>query len=504
MTEWLQFSALPFLKKRVLSLELRPGTDYSTMKRTPWLATIFPLTLAALTVAGLTGCNKSEPTAAPPPASASQEEKKSTAAVVSAEKTSFKEVTSHLDAGGNMYIYLSTEQFLEGLSGKVSAWRQLAGSIPDLKQEHRENVGKAFDIVTHLIKDSGVEDISGFGMSSIAREKGLYHTKTLLHHYKGKGSGFLWTLFGQKPHALDGLALLTTNTALATFSDLDVPLLWSVIQNEVKQAGFPQAEELLNKAPEKFEGVTGLKWDKVLASLGGEFGFVLTLDDTKAVPIPLPGGEPLEIAEPGLMFIFKVKDDTIFNRIDEALQQTGQQVVKVDKPELKMRTVPIPLPLPIQLRPTVAVGGGYLFIATTDALIQDALAVKAGQKAGLKSTDEFRRLAQDTPQQGNAFSFVSQRLGKTLSKIQQQALQMAAQGKPEQAELLKSFLSSTNSVIAYNVSANTEEGWSGVGNGNQHPAKLLAAAAIVPAAVLSAMALPAIAKARKAAEQKAP
>ena len=81
---------------------------------------------------------------------------------------------------------------------------------------------------------------------------------------------------------------------------------------------------------------------------------------------------------------------------------------------------------------------------------------------------------------------------------------MAAQGKPEQAELLKSFLSSTNSVIAYNVSANTEEGWSGVGNGNQHPAKLLAAAAIVPAAVLSAMALPAIAKARKAAEQKAP
>ena len=32
----------------------------------------------------------------------------------SAETTSFKEVTSKLDAGGNFYLYLSTEQWLKG------------------------------------------------------------------------------------------------------------------------------------------------------------------------------------------------------------------------------------------------------------------------------------------------------------------------------------------------------------------------------------------------------
>jgi hypothetical protein len=43
------------------------------------------------------------------------------ATVVSAEKTSFNEVTSQLDAGGNFYLYLGTAQWLDGLSTKMSS-----------------------------------------------------------------------------------------------------------------------------------------------------------------------------------------------------------------------------------------------------------------------------------------------------------------------------------------------------------------------------------------------
>ena len=69
-------------------------------------------------------------------------------------------------------------------------------------------------------------------------------------------------MFGQKPHALDGLNLLPASTALATFTDLDAPMLWSVVQKQVAQSGFPQAEEMLNKLPDGFEKATGLKWDR--------------------------------------------------------------------------------------------------------------------------------------------------------------------------------------------------------------------------------------------------
>ena len=48
----------------------------------------------------------------------------------SATKNSFQEVTSKLDAGGNMYFYLSTEGWLTGLSQKVDGWRSLGDSIP--------------------------------------------------------------------------------------------------------------------------------------------------------------------------------------------------------------------------------------------------------------------------------------------------------------------------------------------------------------------------------------
>ncbi len=418
-------------------------------------------------------------------------------AFVSAEKNSFREVTSHLDAGGDFYLYLGTEQLLAGISGKISGCRQFFASMPNLNAEERETVGKTFDVVTALVRESGIEDVSGLGMSSIAMETNFYQSKAFLHHYAGRGTGFLWKMFGQKPHPLAGLDMLPSNTALAAFSDLEVPLVWAEIQKQVNLAGFPQAREFLNQLPLNFKRVTGLEWDRVLGSLGGEFGFVITLDDSKIIPVPLPTSEKLEIPEPGLMIVAKVKDDTIFNRIDEALAQGHQQVVSVDKPGLRMRTMPLPLPLPIQLRPTVATSEGYLFIATTDAMIQDVLAVKTGKKPGLKTTDEFKHLARGITEHGNQFTYLSQRFGRMLVQIQRQALEMNGKTQPAQKLWLQSWLQPERATYSYCVSANTDEGWLTTGNGNQNPTKVfVASAVVVPAAMLSAIAIPNFVKAR--------
>lgn len=415
----------------------------------------------------------------------------------SAERTSFQQVTSQLDPGGNLYLYLSTEECLEGLSAKVAAWRKVVDAIPEVNSDQRENIGKAFDIVTNLIKDSGLEEISGFGMSSLPTAKGEYRIKSVLHHYKGSGSGFLWSLCGEKAHALDGLNYLPSTTALASFSDLNIPMLWSVIQKEVRKSGFPEAQAFLEKLPEQFEQHVGLSWDKVLASLGGEFGFILTLDDSQKISLPIPSQNgPLEIPQPGILLAVKVKDDTIFNRIEEALKSMGQNIISSNTPTAKMRTVPVPLPIPIELRPTLASSAGYLFIATTDTLIQDCLAVKAGKKPGLKDSAEFKHLVTGLPQQGNAFSYMSERLGKAIVEIQKQAMQAA----PEQTKWLQQFITSRNAPFAFSVSASGDEGWVSTSNGNQHPARMLLAGAVVPIAIGAAMALPALAKAKERAQ----
>jgi hypothetical protein len=427
-------------------------------------------------------------------------------AIVSAEKTSFDAVTSKLDPGGSIYVYLSTQQWLDGLSTNASNLRQIFIGMPELNDQTRANINKGFDIGTRLIKESGIEDISGVGMSGIASEKGLYRSKTFVHHYPGKGTGFLWNVLGKQPHPLTGLDLLPTNVVLAAFSDLDLPLTWSFIQKHVNQSGFPQAQEWLNKLPAGFEQLTQLKLDQVLASLGGEYGFVITFDESKMIPIPMPGSGSLQIPEPGLLIVAKVKDDTIFDRVDRALKeipQLGSQVISTDKPGLKMRTLPLPLPLPIQLRPTVASSGGYLFIASTDGMIQDVLAVKAGQKPGLKSTEEFKRVSQGIPQAGNGFTFMSQHFGDIIFQVQRQVIASAAQSAPTRAAWLQSLMQPGKPTTAYSVSANTDEGWLTVGNGSQNPAAVaLVPLAVVPA-MLAAIAIPNFVKARSTAQQNA-
>jgi len=457
------------------------------------------LTLILLALLAVTGCKREEA----PPAGQLARPTFPAPPAVSAEPTSFAQVTSRLDAGGSIYLYLSTDQWLASLSGKIGACQGLLEAIPNLKAEDRQNLGKAIDLVTNLVHSSGVEEVSGVGMSSIALETNFYHSKIFLHHYPGQGSGFLWDMFGRKPHALDGLDLLPTTTALATFSDLDAPMLWSVLQKQITQAGLPQAEELINKLPESFEKLTGLEWDRVLASLGGELGFAVMLDDTKAIALPVPGeGEPLQVPEPGLLLVAKVRDDTVFNRIDEALRKNaGRQLVTADKPGLKMRTWP--LPLPIQLRPTVAAAEGYLFIATSDSLVHEVLAAQSGQKAGLKSTEEFQRLAKGIPLEGNGFSFTSARFGQAVRKVQHTILEARAGATNSQMALLQSLLSADKPRTSYVVAANTKEGWLAVANGNQHPGRLLALSAALPIGVLSAIAIPNFVKARQTSQNNA-
>jgi hypothetical protein len=455
----------------------------TNMKKFPAPSRLVPLLLLGALALG--GCKKS---GTPAPGSAG---------VASAEKTSFQEVTAQLDPGGNLYVYLSTEQVLDGISGKLAKWHEVLGSLPDLKGEDRENADRLLTVLGHLAKDSGLENVSGVGLSSIARERGFYRGKIVVHHYPGKGDGFLWTMFGPKPHALAQLDLLPSTTAVAASADLDLAQLWAVIRKEAGQSDIPNAEEALKNLTDTFQTATGLKWDAVLASLGGEYGVVLTLDESRMINVPLPGGG-LEIPEPALMLVAKVKDDLIFNRVDKALADTGMPVTRTDKPNLKMRTVSVPLPLPIQLRPTLARSGDYLFLATTDAVIQEALAVQAGQKPGLKAGAEFKRLTTDLPRQGNQFMFVSPRLGKVLVGLQQQALAHA----PAQAQWLESLLSTNASTGSCSVGANTDTGWIGVANGSQHPAKLLVAGTAVPL-VLAAIAAPNFARARNTSQQAA-
>jgi hypothetical protein len=450
------------------------------------------ITLSLAVLVLLCGCHKEEQKPAAPPAAPTR------SGIVSAEKTSFDEVTAKLDKGGNLYLYLSTEQVLGGLSAKMAALSNFIGNLPNAGGNQRETIGKVFDFADNWLKDSGIEQISGGGMSSIAREPGFYYSKLIVHHYPGQNEGEIWSLLGKAPHSLKELDLLPETTVVAMFSDFDVALAWTNLHKHLEQLDIPAVTDSLQQFPRQFSNMTGLDFDKVLASLGGNYGVILTLDEQNKISLPLPGAA-MEIPSPGLAIIAKVDSDVIFDRIDK-FAKGNPLVVRVDNPDLKMRTMTIPLPLPVQLRPSIARSGDYFFLATSDTLVREILAVKAGEKKGFKSTAEFARLSQGIPQEGNNFSLVTAQFMKTISQIQAQTLTNRGNMTPAQVESLQHTFNSGTNGGTYSVGVNGSAGWEGYANGSQSlQASILPLIAGVGMA--AAIAIPNFIKARTAAQK---
>jgi hypothetical protein len=131
---------------------------------------------------------------------------------------------------------------------------------------------KVFTVLGVVVQESGISQISGLGMSSIAREPGFYYNKVIVHHYPGQNAGLAWSLFGKSPIRSSSWTSCRKPPCWRASSDLDLPLLWTNIQHAVQTLDVPEANSEMDQAPAKFKEVTGLDLDAVLHSLGGEYG----------------------------------------------------------------------------------------------------------------------------------------------------------------------------------------------------------------------------------------
>ena len=447
--------------------------------------------VASLCVA-LAGCNQKEG------ASGAGGGAGSPAAVTPARQTSFAAVTSQLDAGGSVYAYLATDQWLAGLSTNIVRVKDFILTLPDVSAKDGEQVNRIFDLVASGVARSGLENLTGVGVSGVQITPELHRTKFILHHRQGQGDGLFWNLLGKQPHALTGLDLLTTNTAIAAFGDLDVPALWEAIASGLTKSGVPELADGIKQWPAEFEKQTQLSWPKLLGSLGGEVGLVLTLDEGNKIGLPF--GPGMEIPAPGLLLAVKVNDDLLFDRISAELKKS-QTAELTDEKGLKLCVMPIPVPLPVELKITVASSGGYFFLATSPALVRNALAVRAGKQPGLRQSADFAAMLKYLPTEGNQFVYADKRFSATIMELQNQIMAGQQQLKPEQLDFVRKLFLSHGPTFGLSIGAHTATGWQTVSVGNQDSsAALVAAPAIAATAVGAAMLLPALAKAKAKAQ----
>ncbi|MCE9608796.1 MAG: hypothetical protein K8R23_01075 [Chthoniobacter sp.] len=460
-----------------------------------------------LAIVGITGCDKPAssnngsgiisvaPTPVPstmpatnPPATAPTP----VPAPVAAEPNSFDEVAAQLDRGGSFYAYVSTEKFLAGMAAQFGTMRDLILASPGVGGVQDAKSSEAlFKMVTNLYTHSGVDQVTGAGASTFAVEPGLYRSKLFIHHRAGKGDGPFWSAFGKTAHPLAGLDLLPADTALAGFADFDLAEIVAFLRREIEQSEIPEAKKGLDEALKEFPAAAGMTLDEALSSLGGSLGFIVTLDPTKPMELPVPERK-LSIPTPRAALLVQVKDDRIFKRLDQILG-ANKDVVKVDEGDLRLRTLPSPMPPPLELHPTVAQWGGYLILATDDHLVRAIIAAKTSGK-GLKSTAQYAKMTSGLPTEGNGFQLMTETFGETLARVQREMLKGQPGANAEQFAMLEKFMGSQKSGATYSVSAHLPNGWLAVSKGTQGVGQLLAPSVLIPAAIGAGVALPVFGK----------
>lgn len=399
-----------------------------------------------------------------------------------AEVTSFEDVTARLDRGGSVYLYLSTAQWLEGLAQTVAGFREVADASVASPGE-RQEMGRWFDLGIDVIKKSGVEQISGFGMSSIAVEPGLYRNITFLHHSRGKAAGLLHDLAGVAPHALTTLDLLPADTAMAGFTDFNLELLVNFLRSE--SSSLPEAQSGIEAGLAQFTLLAGMPLETALQSLGGEAGLVLTLDRARVVELPaVVAPAPPTIPVPRLALVLETRNDQIFQRVDQAMGGFPG-VIKIDEGTLHMRTMTYPVSAKFTVRATLAQTEKYLILATDDSLVRDMLAAQKSGR-GWKSTPEFQKMAAGLPAEGNGFSVGSQFFAEAYTKFRRDMLKSSARSTPGEDAIAQKLLNSQTIPSSYTVSSHVEDGWLTVSKSSQSMTQMVAPLVLLPVAAMSA------------------
>lgn len=411
------------------------------------------------------------------------------AGIPSVEKTSFDAVTSKLDKGGSVYMYISAEKITkaaEDLAGKLRAVVESQAVEPQAKKE--EILG-AYDFAVSLIKKIGLSEVSGVGVSSVAMTEGLHHSKFIVHHDKGEGTGILWRMWEDKPHELTALKLLPADTVLAQFSDCRLNQMWQILQTEAEASGLPALKKGVGNFRHMLD-TQGIPFDAMLGSLNGSAGFLLTLDKEKTSTIPA-GPTPTEIRQPGLAIVLGVKDDTIFDFFESKMM--GAEKIE-DQNIKRLRMPAFPLSVPIQ--PEV-VRSGELLILASHGDVTDAIISARDQGTGLIATQEFKDLSRHIPEQGNSFRFVGPGFFQQILDIQKATVRASVppgEGGMAAQNLFDIF---PKGSMWYAVLQNTDEGLVTTFNHSQNLEMVAMLSAVGAVGVATAMIIPNVIKATK-------
>jgi hypothetical protein len=363
-------------------------------------------------------------------------------------------VASKLDTDGIIYLYWSAEKILGEFDKKIESVREMAASDSGLSEDEKNSLRKDFDLGIRLIRDSGLQGVKAFGLSSREVEPGIFLNKTFT--YVPDRSGFLWNTIAKVPHDFPFVEMMPENTEGFAFFDLDLAVLWQAVSKKLANSAIPEAAKWQEHLRRQVQAFTGLGLEELLDSLDDQLGLLVTLNQKTAIEIPL-GNEHYEMPEPAAALVWKVKNEKLFDRLD-ALLTMNPKVAKIEEPGLRMRVMEGIEELPY-LSPSLARYGDYLIISSSEKLVREMKDSVAGKRPGLKSNPDFIKLAAGMAEKGNGAMYLSRHLQKTLSGLQSKFSQLQGNGNSLLEAISAKFANLSADTDTYVVGGTADDGW---------------------------------------------
>lgn len=322
-------------------------------------------------------------------------------------KTNFEAVTAKLDRNGHLLAYFNTAKTMKQLDQMMDSLIEIANSSDSANPlANNPFLGPMVSGITEAIKpayeESGIGQIGGVGMSSLAVKKDQWRQKTFIYREPEKSNGLIWEMFGNEPHSLEILELAPAQTGLLAHSDLRISALMDWIDRISEKVTGGQS--VMASAPAEFKDI--------LNAFDDEVGFLMTIDPNKQLKIPgfmIQAEEDLEMDSFAFALIARTKGDKILSIINEAMEGGFAPPQKTKIKGVNLNSIPLPLPIPIEgldISPCYFQVDDYMVLASSTSLGKSIIEAKNG-KGQITENDDFKTLTEGLDLTSNGISYVS-------------------------------------------------------------------------------------------------
>ncbi|MEE2946751.1 MAG: hypothetical protein VX392_00400 [Verrucomicrobiota bacterium] len=328
----------------------------------------------------------------------------------SAVKTSFEAVAAKLDSNGHLYAYLSTEQALskvnETLEGLVNIARDGVGNGLMDNPFIAPIVEGVLGVIEPAFQQSGISEINGLGMSSLAIEKHLWRSKMFMHHLPDSGTGLIWNAFGEELHTMDVLSIAPDNTASILHVDLEVKRVIEWADDVFGE--MLGGRSILDDAPDEVRDI--------IDSFGNEAGFLMTLDAENKMVLPgfmFNQEDDIELDSIAFAILVRVNDGTLMEILGDTLgggfgPPPGNEVGGVT-----IHSIPLPMPLPFKmdLNPCYFQVGDFMVLSSSEILAKRMAKAHEGDRR-LEDDPGFKSLTKGIDLKANGIAYASPQANK--------------------------------------------------------------------------------------------